>query len=198
MSGESANSRTLRSVKGWVIIALLLVYFLPFFCTANASDATEVEFRISIPNVIAMGQNVSLNYDLQRPTDMRDPSSVKWESSAPEVASVSGKSVTGKAVGTATITCTAVFPNGMTFSDQIEVEVYIPVKRITLSQKELSLNAGSTNAEVTAEIYPQDAKYQRITWESSDKAIVTVNEQGKVTAVKAGTATISAQTTDPS
>lgn len=198
MSGESANSKTLRSVKDWVIIALLLVCFLPFFCTANASDTTEVEFRISIPNVIAMGQNVSLNYDLQRPTDMRDPSSVKWESSAPEVASVNGKSVTGKAVGTATITCTAVFPNGMTFSDQIEVEVYIPVKRITLSQKELSLNTGSTNSEITAEIYPQDAKYQRITWESSDKAIVTVNEQGKVTAVKAGTATISAQTTDPS
>ncbi len=67
------------------------------------------------------------------------------------------------------------------------------VDSVKLSESELTLTlTESETAELTAAISPTDAVYDKLTWESSNKAVATV-ENGKVTAVAEGTAIITAK-----
>lgn len=59
----------------------------------------------------------------------------------------------------------------------------------------LVLTVGS-GQQLTAEVLPEDATDKSLTWESSDDKIATVDQTGRVTAIAAGTATVSATTTN--
>ena len=67
----------------------------------------------------------------------------------------------------------------------------IPVTQITLDTTTASLEVGKTTT-LTATVEPSDATDTRVTWTSSDTSVATVAPDGTVTAVKAGTATITA------
>ncbi len=69
------------------------------------------------------------------------------------------------------------------------------VDGVTLNQEEIALEPGNT-ATLIATVSPEDAKNKSLTWTSSDEGIVTVDENGNITAVKAGTATITVTTED--
>ena len=77
----------------------------------------------------------------------------------------------------------------------IEEAPDIPVTGVTLNQTTLSLTEGKT-ATLTAIITPNNATNKNVTWSSDDEAVATVDEDGKVTAVSAGTATITVTTED--
>ena len=64
----------------------------------------------------------------------------------------------------------------------------IPVTSVTLSDDALALETGG-NATLTATVEPQGVANPAVTWESSNTSVATV-ENGVVTAVAAGTATI--------
>ncbi len=66
------------------------------------------------------------------------------------------------------------------------------LKSITLSSTSLELDVGSSN-KLTVTANPEGASLSGITWESSAPTVATVDNNGKVTAVKAGTATITAK-----
>ncbi|PJI09330.1 MULTISPECIES: Ig-like domain-containing protein [Clostridium] len=68
---------------------------------------------------------------------------------------------------------------------------------ISLGKTTDSLNVGQTDI-LTATVTPDDTTNKAVKWTSSDESVATVDENGKVTAVKAGTATITATTTDGS
>ena len=55
----------------------------------------------------------------------------------------------------------------------------------------LELRVGETST-LTASVLPEDASDKTLTWSSSDENVATVDENGKVTAVKAGNAVITA------
>ena len=63
------------------------------------------------------------------------------------------------------------------------------VSSIVLSASSLSLNVGETKS-VSATVYPTNALNKTVAWSSSDSNIATVDSYGKITAVGAGTATI--------
>ena len=71
------------------------------------------------------------------------------------------------------------------------------VKSITIDGKrELTMNVGDTTT-LTAKVSPSDAAIQSCTWDSSNKAVVTVDKNtGLITAVGAGTAQITAVADD--
>lgn len=73
----------------------------------------------------------------------------------------------------------------------------VAVTGVSLSKQTLSLVEGSTET-LTATVTPSDATNKSISWKSSDAATATVDNNGKVTAVKAGSATITVTTTDGS
>ncbi|MDE7461505.1 MAG: leucine-rich repeat protein, partial [Paramuribaculum sp.] len=64
---------------------------------------------------------------------------------------------------------------------------------ITLSNTALTLTTGAT-AQLSASITPENATYKSVTWSSSDTEVATVSEVGVVTALKAGSATITVST----
>ncbi|MBR5477869.1 MAG: leucine-rich repeat protein [Bacteroidaceae bacterium] len=76
-------------------------------------------------------------------------------------------------------------------------EMFGAVSGITLSASAVELNVNETY-ELTATVTPDDAIVKTISWSSSDNAIAVVDENGVVTAVTAGTATITATATDGS
>ena len=61
--------------------------------------------------------------------------------------------------------------------------------------KELSMKVGTTDT-LTPVFTPANATEQTVTWTSSDKTVATVDQNGKVTAVGVGTATITVLTKD--
>ena len=61
--------------------------------------------------------------------------------------------------------------------------------------KELSMKVGTTDT-LTPVFTPANATEQTVTWTSSDKTVATVDQNGKVTAVGLGTATITVLTKD--
>ncbi|MDE7281349.1 MAG: Ig-like domain-containing protein, partial [Ruminiclostridium sp.] len=126
------------------------------------------------------------------PDDATDKT-ITWTSSNAAVAVVdeNGK-VTAIGGGKAAITAKAGDKTAV-----CEVTVTVPVTGITLDKTELSLEKGES-AELTATVEPEDATDKTVTWTSSDETVAVVDENGKVTAVAAGTATIIAKSGDMS
>ena len=71
----------------------------------------------------------------------------------------------------------------------------VPVKGVTLDKTTLELTAGATG-QLVAKLNPEDATDQSVTWNSSNNGVVTVDQNGSLKAVAAGTATITVKTTD--
>ncbi|MFR0558996.1 Ig-like domain-containing protein, partial [Pseudoscardovia radai] len=114
---------------------------------------------------------------------------VTWKSSDDSVATVSNGKVTAVKAGTATITATS--SNGKSATATVTVNpATVPVTGVTISTDSLKLVEGQ-NGTLTASVTPSNATDKTITWSSSDDSVATVNG-GIVTAVKAGTATITA------
>ena len=68
----------------------------------------------------------------------------------------------------------------------------IPVTSVTLNKDRLDMVVGGT-ATLTATVTPDDATDKAVTWSSTDATVVSVDQNGKVTALKGGTATITAK-----
>jgi uncharacterized protein (TIGR02145 family) len=67
-----------------------------------------------------------------------------------------------------------------------------PVANISLNKNTLSLIVGETET-LTVTLFPENAANKTITWSSRSPAVATVTEDGLITAISAGTATITAQ-----
>ena len=116
-----------------------------------------------------------------------------WSSNNSSVATVENGTVIAVSGGNATITVTTEDGNH-TATCEVVVTDLVPVTGVTLSQTELSLEKGET-ADLTATVSPADATNQKVTWSSNNTTVATV-ENGKVTAVSGGKATISVTTED--
>ena len=118
---------------------------------------------------------------------------VTFESSNTGVVTVSADGgVT--AVGTGNAKITAVSQDDVTKTAQIEIIVsktIVPVESISLDHSAETLPIGGSLA-LNAEISPASATNKTLVWSSSDTGVATVDSNGKVTAVGAGTATITA------
>lgn len=73
----------------------------------------------------------------------------------------------------------------------------VPVSQITLNKTETSISVGNSET-LTATVAPENAANKALTWASSDEDVATVAPDGTVTAVKVGTATITATAADGS
>lgn len=116
---------------------------------------------------------------------------VTWSTSDASVATVKDGKVTAVNVGTATITVTTEDGNK---TATCTVTVLAVVTGVTLDRSAVTVMVGQ-KANLTATILPAKASNKNVSWKSSDASVATV-ENGVVTAVKAGTATITVTTED--
>ena len=73
----------------------------------------------------------------------------------------------------------------------------VPVTGVKLNKDSLTLQEKGSDT-LTATVEPADATNQDVIWKSSDTSIATVDANGKVTAISAGSATITATAADGS
>ena len=121
---------------------------------------------------------------------------VSWSSSDESIATISDEGmVTAIKAGTAVITVTTEDGNKTAeCSITITSKVY-PVESVSLDRTEYEMTEGDT-VTLVATIKPDNATNKNVSWSSSDESIATVNDEGKVTAIKAGTAVITVTTED--
>lgn len=114
---------------------------------------------------------------------------VTFSSSKPKVASVNSKGkITAKKAGTTVITVKTA--NGKKATCKVTVKV--PSTKLFLTGK-VNVVKGKTKT-LYATVLPSDST-DKITWKSSNKKVVTVDKNGKIKGIKAGTATITAKST---
>ncbi len=129
------------------------------------------------------------------PDDAADKT-VSWTSSDAAIATVDENGqVTAVKAGKATITATTTDGNKSATCEITVVAKTIPVESVSLSSTSLELEKGKTET-LTATVLPDNATDKTVTWKSDDENIAKVDENGKVTAVKVGKATITATTKD--
>lgn len=161
----------------------------PVTVTTEYSPATGVTVSPASATV-DVGGTKDFNATIQPDTAKQG---VNWSIDKTSVATIDGNGkVTAKAAGTATVTATAKTDGAVKGTADLTVEEpVVPVNSVTVTPKSATITEGGTKS-LTAEVAPADATNKGITWSSSDKSIATVNNSGKVTAVKAGSATITA------
>ena len=121
---------------------------------------------------------------------------VSWKSSNTSVATVNNGVVTALKAGTATITVTTE-DGGKTATCQVTVNARIyNVESVSLDKTNITLPEGDSETLI-ATVYPDNATNKNVSWTSSNTPVATVNN-GVVTALKAGTATITVTTEDGS
>lgn len=125
-----------------------------------------------------------------KPDDATDKT-VTWSTSDATIATVdnNGK-VTAVKEGAVTITAKA---GGQEATCKVTiVTTIVPVSSITLDKTSIEIKEGES-AVLTATVGPENATNKTVTWKSSDESVATVDTSGKVTAIKIGVATITAQ-----
>lgn len=123
---------------------------------------------------------------------------VNWTSSAPGVLSVDANgTLRALAAGQATVTATSVADPSQRGQLTLTVQAPLPpapsprVERVTVTPAAMALAVGQTQA-LTAQVEVSGGASQAVTWRSSDPAVATVDAAGRVTALKAGQAVITA------
>ena len=119
---------------------------------------------------------------------------VIWKSSNSKIAKVSS---TGRirAVKGGTATITAVAADGSGKKAVCRVTVKASITSLSFSKKSGKIYVGKT-MQLSPVIKPADATNKKLTWSSSNDKVAMVNSIGKVYAVAAGTAVITAKATD--
>ena len=105
--------------------------------------------------------------------------------------------VRGIQVGLNTVTLTAIDNTGNSTAYTITVTRTVPVTGVTLSKTTDSIAVGAADT-LTATVTPNIATNQSVAWASDNSNIASVDQNGKVTGVSAGTANITVTTADGS
>jgi uncharacterized protein YjdB len=161
--------------------------------TDNETTTVDVE-KVSLnksATTLTEGESETLTATIT-PSNATGDKTVKWSSSNEAVATVdSNGKVTAKKAGTAVITATS--SNGKTAGCTVTVkQKEIAITGISLNKSTTSLTEGESET-LTATITPSNATGDKtVKWSSSNGVVAAVDSNGKVTAKKAGTAVITA------
>ncbi|MFT5640670.1 MAG: hypothetical protein ACI9A7_000767 [Cyclobacteriaceae bacterium] len=176
------------------------------FFYSNISTVEKNINRVAVTNItisavqdmdsVAIGSAIQLQA-LITPSNATN-GNLEWSSADESIATISSSGrVSGLTAGTVIITATA--KDGSGISDTFEVKVYNPV--ILVSSIMLSGDNQMKVDEaqiILAEISPEDATDESITWSSTQDQIATVDETGLVTSLSGGNVTITASANDNS
>ncbi len=149
------------------------------------SDGVEIDRSINLTADVGMSQGSAADCTYE------------WKSSDTNIVSVTGNgssaSVTAKAAGSARITVTVKTAGGEKTAECTITVKAASAKTVTLDKTTLSMMLGAEE-KLTATLEMTDStKYtdkDHLIFSSSDKNVVTVDENGKLKAAGAGTATI--------
>ena len=156
-------------------------------CTVNVKvDSKEVSLKDK-EVVLYLGETKTLTATVL-PEDSTN-TGFTWTTDNEKIATVKDGKVTAIAQGTATITVKTA-DSGVSATCKVTVKKH--TEGIKLSSNSEALYVGKT-LKLTAEVLPADATNKKVIWTSSDEVVATVKD-GTVTALRSGTAIITAKT----
>ncbi len=180
------------TLKRYLFLALSVL--LSFSCQEEIPQPVAVQaiYLNATSMELTEGEHATLVATIS-PNDAENKT-VIWSSSNLSIASVSDGKVTALKAGKATITVKT-DDGGKTATCEVTVNAKVyPVTGVTLDKTSVELTEGD-ELTLTATVNPDNATNKNVTWSSSDNTIASVSS-GKVTALKAGKATITVKTDD--
>ncbi len=157
----------------------------------TASVAASITLDKTIAEV-EIGKEITL----KATTTPAEGVSVKWTSSDTTIATVTGGKVTGVKAGKAIITAALIENGSETVKIDCSVTVTEVARKVILDETKLEMTVGEEKTlKATVEGYTA-ASNGKVTWTTSDNTIATVDENGKVLALKAGSVKITATNTE--
>ncbi len=185
---------------------LLTALFLAIAGCDSGSLFIQVAFIEGVPETGAVGTPLTLTATV-RPAFANNQTiiwSVKNDGNTD--ATISGNILNAAAVGTVTIRATIAngIAEGKDYAQDFKINIIdgdtsgrdnFSVTGVTLDQTTLNLPIGGT-ATLTATVAPANAANKNVTWSSNETGVATVTNNGTLTAVSNGTATITVTTED--
>lgn len=168
---------------GTVTITATTVNNLTATCTVTVKQpVTSITLN---PETATILKGKTLTIEATVLPENAEDKTLTWTSSNPTVATVNDGVVEALAQGEAIITATSA--NGITASSTITV--IDKATEIVLDYYDIEVIAGNT-FQLTATLLPEGCEPETLTWSSSHTSIATVDDNGLVTAVSPGTASI--------
>lgn len=166
-----------------VVFLVMLLWLFVTLQVSAAEKKTAINVSLSKTSVtLYKGQKITLTASVTGSSK-----AVSWKTSNKSIATVSKKGtnkaqIVAKKTGTVTIKA---------YIGKSVAQTKITVKKptTTLNKTSVSITKGSTK-QLKASV---NGSSQKVTWSTSNKKVAKVSSTGKVTAVKAGTATITAK-----
>lgn len=146
---------------------------------------------ISMPDTVTLSMGTNINASVEATVVPEDATDVviEYVSSDEAIATVDNTGyITAVAAGEADITASVV-DTGLAAT--CHVIVTPAIESLDISKSSMTMKPGATNT-LSVTVSPEDANISGMTWTSSDETVATVDQEGNVTAVADGTATITA------
>ncbi len=190
-----------------ILVCFLLLFVLMLAACGNTEPAaTEAQPVVETPEEVAppIVLTIDPHDDLlfvgdQARLSAQGAAELVWTSSDEKIAAVDSDGVV-TALSSGSVTITAALENDASISASTQLRMAEHVKEVQLAERELTLLTGSDKAEETLQviIVPEDAEIREVEYESSDPAVVKVDETGSLHAVAPGEATIQVTSRDDS
>lgn len=177
--------KKIKSVKTFICIFGIFLLFSTFLVGCKKDEKispTRLDYNIE-STYISVGQTKELSFAFEPSNANND---IVLQSSDETILTTSNTSITGVNTGKVIVTAKS------TIDENVKVSFYVTVYSVPTSLNcynkttEIALNS---QLNLRSVIEPYDAN-PYVTWTSSDESIVTVNNNGVVTAHKLGSATI--------
>ena len=172
---------------------------------SNEIDSKNPEWKKSIKKNSLNVQQDNVELDLKSGQTEKlivtgeNIGSIKYTSLDNNIANISSEGIiTPRNVGNTEILIQA--SNGLELRTKVKViNSYVYVQNIKLDKTNINLDLnGTKTTKITATIEPANANNKNLSWTSNNIGVATVDENGNVTAVGVGNATITAKTLDGS
>ena len=190
------NKKKLLTVS--ILTGLItLIFCLVFFACGDPPEENDVTgITLDRTSVVLPLENVDLVTFTVQPASATYKS-VIWKSDDEHIVKVNSEGIISpveSGVGKSTTVKVTIGKITASCSVQVEsAEVGTSVKGVTLNKSNITLPAGNSE-NLTATLNPTNATNKGLCWTSNDISVAKVEQNGKVTAVAAGTATITVTT----
>lgn len=146
------------------------------------------DIEAQIPEFLYVGDNITLNEGSYGENTIP----IIWDDNNNDCVEISNNRLYCRQFGEAVITGSYLFQDSKT---DFILKVFEHSNGIQISQRELEINVGET-LQMIAQTLPLEKSDGRITWESEDNTVVSISNDGVLTAKKAGVVYITAKSTD--
>lgn len=190
LEAQMNKKKKIRFGRVFIILLIIIIAILTFKYNL-ISKAILIIDPIIIENIelsaekteIELGENVNIEKKIY-PEDF-SKSELVWHSTNSDILEIIDGKVTGKSVGKASI----YLSDGETKSNELEIECLVSVQDIVIGNLVSELRLGDIYTLET-QVFPENATYKELIYESSNTDIIAVNDNGSLIANSIGKSTI--------